>query len=363
MKRIYLLFILVMASLWVCSQDMAIYTDYLNKVQLFDGGEFKELEHLPLKSYQIGNECLGYEDNSENFKIYYNHYTFKINSFVSNYIVTDHLVAYNLNNQLKVFDRGDNITLSVYTDLYAAGDELVAFFDKQYKIFKVYYNGEIIELDDALAGDEITEYTIGENSMVYLDSRDYYNIFYQGKVIEMMYKDRAKSYKAGRDVVAFVESPVDNFHVFYKGSFMELESFEPKAYKIGDGFVAYIDSNDYLKVYDGNGEVVTVSFDAPAMFEVEDELLIYTVQNYFKVYWNGQSYTLDSYIPDNYVYDGSVIAWENEQGNLNIFDRGQTAIISYEKLTSLSCHGATVSFSYGVKSHDIYWNGNVYAGE
>ncbi|MDA3820507.1 MAG: hypothetical protein PF590_08625 [Candidatus Delongbacteria bacterium] len=157
MKRIFLLFMLVMTSLWVCSQDLAIYTDYLSKVQLFEGGEFKELEHLPLNSYQIGNECLGYEDNSENFKIYYNHYTFEINSFVSNYIVTDHLVAYNLNNQLKVFDSGDKITLSVYTDLYATGDELVAFFDKQNKIFKVYYNGEIIELDDALAGDEITE--------------------------------------------------------------------------------------------------------------------------------------------------------------------------------------------------------------
>ncbi len=362
MKKMLLLFIPLLTSFLVCSQDMAIYTDYLNKVQLFDGGEFKELEHLPLKSYQIGNECLGYEDNSENFKIYYNHYTFKINSFVSNYIVTDHLVAYNLNSQLKVFDRGDNITLSVYTDLYAAGDELVAFFDKQSKIFKVYYNGEIFELDDALAGDEITEYSVGENTLVFLDSNDYLNIFYKGEIIEMMYKDRAKSYKVGRDIIAFVESSVENFQVFYKGFFSEIESFAPKTYKTGDGFVAYIDSNDYLKVYNGN-EVVTVSFDAPDIFEVKDALVIYSVQNYFKVYWNGHSYTLDSFIPDNYVYDGNVIAWENEQGNLNIFDRGQTDIISYEDLTSLTCHGNTVSFSYGVKSHDIYWNGNVYSGE
>lgn len=346
----------------VSAQHLAVYTDYLGKVQLFDSGEFKELEHLPLKSFQIGDECLGYEDNAENFKIYYNNYTFNINSFVSDYIVTDHLVAYNLNNQLKVFDSGDNITLSVYTETYGAGDELVAFFDKQSKIFKVYYDGNIIELDDAIAALETTEYTVGENTMVYLNSRGHLHIFYKGDIIEMLYKDRAKSYKAGRDIVAFVESPMNSFQVFYKGEFMELENFEPKEYKLGDGFVAYIDSNDYLKIFEGN-ETKTISFDAPGMFEVEDELLIYTVQNYFKVYWNGKSYTLDSFIPDEYVYDGSLIAWENELGNLNVFDRGQTGIVSYDDLTSLTCHGSTVSFSYGVKSNDIYWNGEVYSGE
>ncbi len=363
MKKIIL--IILAASLLqthVIAQNKALYTDYLDKVQLFDAGEFSELEHLPLKSYQIGNACIGYEDNADNFKVYYDNYTFSINSFVSDYTVTDNLVAYNLNSQLKVFDKGENTTLSVLVGSYKANDELVAFFDKQDMRFNVYWNGEIINLDDQLAGEATTEYTAGENTLIYLDSRNYLNLFYRGEIIELLYKDRAVSYKAGRDMVAWVEAPMNNFHVFYKGNFVQLETFEPKSYIVGDGFVAYIDSNDYLKVYDGN-ETVTVSFDTPGMYRVEDELLIYSVQNYFKVYWQGQSYTLENFIPKSYRYDMNLIAWEDEQGNLNVFDRGSRGTVSYEDITEYGCHGHTLYYSYGVKSNDIYWKGEIYTGE
>lgn len=344
------------------SQDLAIYTDYLDKVQLFDNGKFREIEHLPLKSYQIGNNSLAYEDNSENFKIYYKDYIFNINSFVTDYKVTDNLVAYNMNKQLNVFDKGKKEMLALITGRFEAGDDLIAFFDQQDEIFKVYYKGNVINLDDALASDEITEFSTGENTLVYLDSENYLNIFYNGEIYELLYKERAKSYKTGRDIVAFVESPMNHFQVFYKGEFYQLEQFEPQSYKIGDGFVAYIDSNDYLKIFI-NGEIKTVSFDAPGMYKTEDNLLIYTVQGYFKVYWNNQTYTLENYIPSNYVYDMDVIAYEDEQGYLKVFDRGNTQTISYENITTLKCHGHTVYYSYGVKSNEIYYHGEVYSGE
>ncbi|MFP4663094.1 MAG: hypothetical protein ACLFM1_01580 [Bacteroidales bacterium] len=344
------------------SQDLAVYTDYLDKVQLFDGGEFTELEHLPLKSYQIGNTCLGYEDNAENFKIYYNHYTHKINSFVSNYTVTDNLVAFNLNSQLKVFDQGNTETLSTLVGKYAVGDEMVAFFDRQQQIFKVYYMGEVFELYDGLAGDEATKFSVGENTMIYRDNRNYLNLFYQGEIFDLLYEDRAVSYKVGRDMAAWVEAPMNNFHVFHKGNFIELETFEPKSYSIGDGFLAYLDSNDYLKIYDGE-EIITVTFDTPGMYEVIDELLIYTIQDYFKVYWQGQSYTLENFKPENYVCDMNILAWEDEQGNLKVFDRGRIGTISYEDINTLECHGHTVFYSYGVQSNDIYWHGDIYTGE
>jgi hypothetical protein len=378
MKKIFL-FLTLLLSLSAFSQKLAVYTDYLGKVQLFDGGRFEEIEHMPLTTFKIGNSSIAYEDNSSNFKIYYNHYAFSIADFVTKYYVTDNLIAYNLNSQLKVFDNGDNKTLSVQADEnYKVGDDLVAFYDKLSKIFSVYYNGEIIPLDDALASDEITQFDVGENTLVYKDAHGYLHIFYQGEVYELLFAERAKSYSLGRDVVAFVETPINNFQVFMRGEFYELESFEPRSYKVGDGFVAYIDFNDYLKVFNGE-ETVTVSFDASEIdsfdtsdtvsFDesniayVEDELLIYSVQNYFKVYWKGNTYTLENYIPESYEYDFNMIAYIDEHGYLKVFDRGVQKILSYEEIKDFGCHGNVVYYSFGVKSNGIYWNGKIYSGD
>lgn len=391
MKKIFL-FITLLLSLSAFSQQMVVYSDYLGNVQLFDGGRFEEIEHMPLKTYKIGNSSIAYEDNANNFKIYYNHYAFSIADFVTKYHVTDNLIAYNLNSQLKVFDNGSNKTLSVQADdNYKVGDDLVAFYDKLSKIFSVYYNGEIIPLDDALASDEITKFDVGENTLVYKDAHGYLHIFYQEEVYELLFAERLKSYSVGRDVVAFVETPINNFQVFMQGEFYELESFEPRSYKVGDGFVAYIDLNDYLKVFNGE-ETVTVSFDASEIdsfntsdtvsfnesnadtfdtlsFDesniayVEDELLIYSVQNYFKVYWNKNTYTLENYIPESYEYDQNIIAYIDEHGYLKVFDRGVQKILSYEPIKEFGCHGNLVYYSFGVKSNGIYWNGKIYSGE
>lgn len=344
------------------AQDLAIYNDYLNKVQLFDGGKFQELEHLPLESYQIGNTVLAYESNASTFKVYHNHYVFSVSDFVTDYTATDQLIGFNLNNQLKVFDEGDVKTLALHAGEYKVGDELIAFVDNQKYVFNVYYDKEIIQLDDVLASKDSTEFEVGENTLVYKDTQGYLHIFYHGEQYELLYADRTKSYKAGRDIVAFVETPIDNFQAFWHGEFYQLEDFEPQSYQTGDGFVAYIDSNDYLKIFDGN-ETETVSFDAPDEYHVTDELLVFTVQNYFKVRWNGKTYTLESHIPESFKMDHNVLAYIDEQGYLKVFDRGTKKTLSFESINEYNCHGNTVYYNYGVNSNDIYYNGEIYSGE
>ena len=360
--RYFIILLALFGTLCSYAQQLAVYNDYLNKVQLFDGGNFKEIEHLPLTSYQIGNNALAYEDNASSFKIYYNRYVFNISDFVSSYTATDNLIAFNLNSQLKVFDKGNTKTLTVRSGEYKTGDELIAFYDNQNHIFKVYFRGEIIELDDILTSEDDPEFEVGENTLVYKDTQGYLHIFYDGNVYDLLFGERTKEYKTGRDIVAFVETPINNFQAFYAGEFVELKSFEPKSFKMGDGFVAYIDSNDYLKLFNGE-EVITVSFDAPDMYEVADELLVFTVQNYFKVFWRGKVYTLESHIPESFEMDHNILAYIDERGYLKVFDRGVQKTLSYEQINEFKCHGNTVYYSYGVKSNDIYYNGEIYSGE
>lgn len=347
------------ATPYISAQHLSVYSDYLDKVFVFDNGHTRQIEHLPLRSYKIGNHAVSYEDNAGNFKIYQNNYLHNVSAFVSEYKASDNLVVYRMNNQLKVFDNGQNKNLSTNITSYAAGDDVVIFFDdRNYKLM-AYYNSKFYELDDALNLDSITGFSCGENTIVYRDSKDYYHIFYDGEIFDLAYYERIKSVSAGRNIVAFVEEPMNNFQVFYNNEIVELESFEPTQYLCGDDLVAYIDANSYLKVFD-RGASLVLSFDKPGFFEVHDEMVLFSIQNDFKVYVFGKTFTLENYIPAKYLANNNVVVYIDTHGNLKLFEGGHTKTISYEKINDFELHGNTVKYKFGVKSENIYSNGKTY---
>jgi len=343
----------------VHSQDISFFNDYLNNVEVFNAGNTKQIEHLPLKSYSISNNMLAYEDNSGNFKIYYNHYLHQISSFTSSYKTSDNLAAIKMNTQLKVFDDGSIKSLTINLTDYFLGDDILVWFDDYEKRLKAYYNKEIYNLDDALATGTMNTVTIGENIVAFVDSQGYLNIFYEGIIERICFSERVKSISAGRDIIVFVEEPVNNFQAFYFGDLIDLEGFEPVSFKTGDQFVAYVDANNYLKVfYDYSTE--TVSFDVPDFYETNDELMVFSVQNYFKIWHKGKIFTLESYIPKDYKMNNNVLAYIDQLGNLKFFDGDGVETISYEKVTDFEIHGSIVKYSFGVNSEQIYYQGKTY---
>ncbi|NLA25563.1 MAG: hypothetical protein GX879_11415, partial [Bacteroidales bacterium] len=261
---------------------------------------------------------------------------------------------------LKVFDNGQNKNLSTTVKAFAANEDVIIYFDDlEYKLM-AYYDSEIYELDDALGTDLIDDFACGKNTIVYRDSRDYYHIFYKSEIIDLPFHERIKSYKAGKDIVAFVEEPMNNFQVFYDFEIFELESFEPIDYDCGDNLLAYIDADNYLKVF-SNNQIYTLSFDKPLFFEVVDDMVIFSVQNYFKVFLNGQVYTLENYIPNKYLANNSYITYLDDRNYLKYFADGVSKIISYEKIESFELHGASVWYSFGVHSENIYSKGKTFS--
>jgi hypothetical protein len=171
-----------------------------------------------------------------------------------------------------------------------------------------------------------------------------------------------KSICAGRDIVVFVEEPVNNFQAFYFGDLINLEDFEPVSFKTGDGFVAYVDANNYLKVfYNFKNEII--SFDVPVFYETTDELMVFGVQNYFKVWYNEQVFTLESYIPEDYKMNNNVLAYIDQLGNLKFFNGEKVETISYEKVTGFEIHGSMVKYTFGVNSENLYFNGKTYKND
>ena len=92
-------------------------------------------------------------------------------------------------------------------------------------------------------------------------------------------------------------------------------------------------------------------------------MLIYGVQNYFRVFFNGNEYTLENFIPDNYKMNNDVVVYKDQHGNLKYFQHGKTDIISYEKLNEYELMGSCVRYSFGVRSENIYSNGRTYRND
>jgi len=352
--------LLLMSASILQAQHISVYSDYLDKVYVFDSGNHRQIEHLPLKSYKIGNNAMAYEDNTGNFKVFYNNYLFSVSAFATEYQVTDNLVVLRMNTQLKVFDNGQIKNLSSNISGFAAGDDVIVFFDDLKHKLIAYYNSQFFELDDALNLDSLSNFKCGENTIVFCDSKNNFYLFYDEKIIPIANCERIKSVEAGRDIVAFVEEPIKSFQIYYNDEIIELESFEPLSYHCGDNLLAYVDADNYLKVF-ANGELFTISFDTPNFYEVTDELVVFSVQNDFKVFYREKSYTLENVVPERFIANNDMVAYIDVHGYLKVFQNGVTKTISYEKIDDFEISGNCVRYSFGVQSQNIYWNGNTYS--
>lgn len=341
------------------SQNISFLNNYLGNVMIFDNGKIKQIEHLPLRSHKIGNIIMAYEDNAGNFKIYYNEFVNSISNFVSEYFVSDTYVVFRLNTQLKVFDHGTVKTLSVYSPKFSLGNDLILWFDDIEKRLKAYYDNKIYELDDALASGTYKEFTAVENIGAFHDNQGYFNVFFEGNIEKICFSNRLKSFSANRNIIAYIEEPVNAFRIFYFGEIIDLENFEPQSFKTGHDFVVYIDASNYLKIfYDFKTEII--SFDKPIFYEAVDDLVVFAVQNYFKVYHKGNVYTLENYIPEEYKCNNNVLVYKDQMGYLKFFDGNKIETITYEKVTDFDLHGSLPKFKYGVNSESIYFNSKLY---
>lgn len=371
--HIMLVVALLMGGLPVCSQGISFYNDYLGNIWVFDNGKTKQIDHLPQKSYGVGNNAFVYEDNSGGLKIYHNHFLHNASSFVSDYVVTDNLISFSMNTQLKVFDDGNFHTLCASMAKYWASDDIAVWYDDMQHMLMCYWNGTKYTLDDVLSTGEPSYVDVGENIAVFVDVNGNLNVFYLGEIEQIIYAKNLGEIELGRDIAAFVDSSTGSFHAFYKNEFVDLEDFVPQKFTCGDGFVAYVDASSYLKVFDGyQTHTISITFDISKMdtddpnrdfYDVADGIMVFGEQHYFKAYVDGKIYTLESFIPENYVINNKSLVYLDQMGNLKYFDGTKSEIISYEKVTDFELTGDAVRYAFGVKSENIYFKGKTYKND
>jgi len=353
------------------AQKYAAYTDNRGRFIIFDDGRTIEAEYIPVKSFSIGGTCILYVDNRNNLKMYYDG---KISSLVlnfsGNYSADDYLAIYSQYNTVKIIENGNITTISTYSVLYEAQDSLVTFYDQSKQLLAVYYKGRINMLVDGLAGyrvrndsilaQDIVVFNSGDNILSYFSPRKKsLEVFYRGEsaVIEPFLSGGA--FKTGRDIVAFINQADQKLKIFYKSMIFQVEEFEPESWKVGDGIAAWVDNMGNFKVF-AHGVIMDISSFRPDFYTVKNNMIIFGDQGYFKVWFNDKVYSLENYIPVEWLAEWNTLLYIDQNRNVRIFSNGENRVLTYDIVESIALYRDIVVVNKGMNNHNVYYKGRKY---
>jgi hypothetical protein len=361
MHKWFAIIIVIFFSFNGYSQSLAAFLDYRHYIMVFDNEKFKEIDHLPAQSFQVGGNCIAFVTNSGEFRVYYNGNTqILADQFVSRYFALQNILVYFLYDQLYVFDNGEVKMLSSKVKNFVAGDSIVAFFNENTYCSQVYYNHQIIDIERSLAGRPVLEFKAGDNIIAYYNSNSkYLKAFYQGKLWNILQSSSDIEFDAGRNMLAYIDYSKNSFHLFNKGEIIDLEDYEPKSFKLGDDVLAYIDNLGDFKIF-YEGETNTITSYEPDFYDVKDSLVIFAEQGYLKVFYKGKVVEFGNFIPEEYQAKGSSMAFIGQNGWLKAFINGEFIKVTSDLLSSFSLNYNTISINTTLNKVKIFSNGRIY---
>jgi hypothetical protein len=345
------------------SQDLGAYSDYLDHFYIFDRGKSIQVEDLLVQSFAIGGTCVLYINNQGHLKLYEDGSVneLEIGGDIS-YYATDHLAAYSNFDHLKVINNRQAVTLSARCPVYKVEDSLIVFYDKNLESLRIYYNDSIEDIENGLIGMPISYLASGDNIVAYISSRSRdFKIYYRGVNNTILHHVGNIRFKAGKDVVAYVNSIDNTFHIFYQGTDNQVEDFPPKSFTTGDEFVAYVDNTGFFKVY-YRGTLIEVSSFAPDGYVAEDNILLFTQDQYFYIFYKGQVTEVEGYVPRNFQIDWNTVAYLDNTNRIWLFTNGEKKFLVNDLVNSFEVYRDLIILNVKVNRNIIYYKGKFYEG-
>lgn len=361
MKHYFFLALSILFPVSLCSQGIQAYSDNRGYFYAFDGNTTRELEYLPVKSYQAGASVLAYVNSNGHFKIFYNGEVFKAEEDVppQEYVVTDHLVVYRYNTILKVADGRKVTNLVYYSSSYAAGDSVVAFVDQTMNSFKVYYKGVVTEAENGLSGNPVNGFTAGGNVVAFIGRDNHLKVFYRGKVTEVE-NNKPSSYQVSMNTIAYVDGYTQTFKVFYEGQVAVLENAPPKSYYVGKDLIAYVDHVGQFRIFYKGSRIEVASFE-PDFYKVADHTVVYGDSRSFGVFYKGKSTLLETYAPEKFKSSGNSVAWIDVNKKLKLFTAGEVKEAAvFEQINSYELNRDVLLYNIANNTNRIYYGGKTY---
>lgn len=331
-------------STLVFSQCLVPFTDFSNNVYLFDSGEEKYMENLPLRSYKVGrNNMFAYVAQNTHTKLYYKGKTVNLEDFPVNYYMTDNWFLYQNFTVIKLLYKDNFITLE---SSFAAGQDSLYYSDSvvvwQNSLgeLNAFYNGQTQLLERT----PIRKGKIGPNIFAYMDAAGNFKVFYQGQLQTIETYEPA-NYIVNQDIVMYIDQ-YGNYKYFADGQLEETDvPNQSNEYRVGKDFAVYI-SNMRQFVVRYKGEETTLMEDHPVKYTVRKNMLVWTDQgNNFNAWYNGKTYLLERYIPLSYKMDNDIVIYQDLDGRLQGFYFGEQVQVSDQIVNTYELFNEAVKYS------------------
>jgi hypothetical protein len=357
-KRFFALVIFSVLVINAKSQNLAAYSDYRGYFNVFDNGVYQQLEYNPVKSFKAGGVAIPYIDNTNELQIYYKGQKYH-QTYASNltYAVSDYLVAYKVGDVLTVFEKGISKKVTYYCKQYYLDDSLIIYFDDSNYNLSVYYNGNSQEMESSML-ELPRSIKTGSNMAAYVNQSDYFKLFYRGEIKELD-NTSPVSYSVGRDIAAYVDGYNHFFQLFYKGEVGKADDNAPESYQVGYGIMAYVDYEGNFRVF-SNGATRKIISNKPEFYSVKGNVIAYGFNSEFYIFQNNESKLVSDVLPTDYKIGNNGIAYIDYDRHLKYYSKGKSYVVTYEPVSEYYVNNDVIWYLVGVNTWKVFMNGNTY---
>lgn len=244
-------------------------------------------------------------------------------------LVAQHLAAFSdIQNHFYVFDAGKTEQLeNLKIQSYKVGGNHLAYIDNAGGL-KVYYNGEVYELDNAGAGMRYyaTDYLLGYKYL------DFLKVFDRGKIKILC--TAVEGYVVQDSLITWYDRISRTVNIYYKGKTETLEDglldFPFERLKSGDNTLAYVTTVDNkFKVFWAGDIWVIDEFGEYITYKTGKNIVAYMDEprNIFKVFYKGEVFELEYYRPQAFEVGDDMVVYVDDMGNLKSFNKGITTTL------------------------------------
>ena len=241
----------------------------------------------------------------------------------------------------------------------------------------------------------VRSYQVGGNAVAYIDNRSDFRIFQNGKAnmqvnaADFWYQvtNNLIAYKVGnvlyvydngqKKILSYYNDGVylgdsllawfDNsnylLNIYYNGRTAELESSlleKPKTVKAGPNTLAWVNQSNFFKIF-YHGQTYTLDNIPPREFQAGRDIVGYVddYNGYFHLFYKGDTASVEIFPPDSFKVGWSIAAYVDNLGDSRIFSAGATRRIMPDRPDFFYVVGNVICWGYN-GDFNIFWNGNTY---
>lgn len=204
------------------------------------------------------------------------------------------------------------------------GDNVVAYIDMRENL-RVFNGGQPSNVANLMA-----EYEVSDNLMTWKIGPTL-NLWDAGKLKTLTYN--AQRYEVKDSIVVFEDTRFNSMNVYYKGDVHQLfAGFGQLEWPVhvGHNILVFKDNGNFYKIF-WHGQIYDIdSWNSPIKFQGETDIICFNdpINGTFAIFENGKLYDLEQFHVLDYKSGAGSVMYTDLNGNLKIYAKGKVETVS-----------------------------------